>query len=272
MSKVAVGSIASLWRYPVKSMLGEQIERTIVTAKGLLGDRAHALLDLSSGKIASVKYPQKWAKLLDCRSSLKETTFKSDIPTVEIFLPDGSCLDSNNPRLKEILSDFLATEVELISQSPHNANIDQYWPKVEGTAQQDTTTQIYLPNGTFFDSCSVHAITTATLNKLQELFPKGQFQLQRFRPNIVIEPASDEVDFIENDWLGGVLTIGETVQLKIDTLCPRCVVTTLAQGDLPNDLDILRTTAKYNNVIAGIRSSILQAGEIQQGDLIWLEK
>jgi uncharacterized protein len=72
--------------------------------------------------------------------------------------------------------------------------------------------------------------------------------------------------------VGGTLAIGETVRLSIDTACPRCVVTTLAQSGLPEDLNILRTTARYNNVIAGIRMSVLQGGTIRRNDPVWLEK
>jgi len=273
MTKVEVGSIASLWRYPVKSMLGQNIERSVVTTKGLLGDRSYALLDVESGKIASAKYPKKWAKLLDFRARLPlDSQLNDSVSVVEIILPDETSISSDNPKINQILSNILEKQVELISISPENANIDQYWPKVEGTAHQETVTQIYLPSGTFFDSCFIHGITTATLDKLQELFPQGQFKPQRFRPNLVIESVSQEIDFIENNWLNGVLAIGDKVKLSIDTLCPRCVVTTLAQGDLPNDLNILRTAALYNNVIAGIRTSILQVGHINQGDPIWLEK
>jgi uncharacterized protein len=107
---------------------------------------------------------------------------------------------------------------------------------------------------------------------LQELYPEGQFDRCRFRPNLVIEPTLGEAAFLEDAWIGGVLAIGDTVRLSIDTACPRCVVTTLAQAGLPEDLNILRTTARYNNVIAGIRMSVLQGGTIRRSDSIWLEK
>lgn len=88
----------------------------------------------------------------------------------------------------------------------------------------------------------------------------------------MIKPATHEITFLENDWVGGILEIGESVRLSVDTACPRCVVTTLAQVGLPEDLNILRTTARYNNVIAGIRASVLQGGTIRCNDPIWLEK
>lgn len=273
MVRERVGSIASLWRYPVKSMLGEELETSEVTTHGLLGDRAYALLDLQSGKIASAKNPQKWAKLLNFRATLeKMPDGNGTVPPVKIVLPDGNEITSHTPDASKILSTVLEREVQLLAAAPEAASLEQYWPPVEGTAYQETITQLSLPAGTFFDSCSIHAITTSTLDQLQQLYPEGQFAPSRFRPNLLIEPTSGETAFLENDWVGGMLAIGETVRLRIDTACPRCVVTTLAQSGLPDDLNILRTTARYNNVIAGIRTSVLQGGTIRLNDSIWLEK
>ena len=91
------------------------------------------------------------------------------------------------------------------------------------------------------------SLTTATLAKLQHLYPQRRSEPDRFDPNILIEPTSIETSFIENNWVGKRMTIGEEVSLDMDTACPRCVVTTVAQTDLPTDLEILRTTARHNN-------------------------
>ncbi|MGA7954361.1 MAG: MOSC N-terminal beta barrel domain-containing protein [Gloeobacterales cyanobacterium] len=273
MGRELVGSISSLWRYPIKSMLGEELESTEVTSQGLLGDRAYALLDRDSGKIASAKNPKKWAKLLDFQATFtKPLSNREFLPPVKVVLPDGNSITNEAPEASNVLSSVLGREVQLLASAPAAASLEQYWPSVEGTAHQEAVTQLYMPPGTFFDSCSIHAITTATLTRLQELYPEGQFEPCRFRPNLVIESPSREGAFLENDWVGGILAIGEEVRLSISTVCPRCVVTTLAQSGLPNDLNILRTTARYNNVIAGIRTSVLQGGRIRRNDSIWLEK
>ncbi len=272
MVRTQVGSIASLWRYPVKSMLGEALTASEVTAHGLLGDRAYALLDTQTGRVASAKNPKKWAKLLDFTAAFAESPEPAGpLPSVKIDLPDGNAISSDDADASEILSTLLERSVELRSAVPEAASLDQYWPPVEGTAQQDAVTQLFLPPGTFFDSCSIHAITTATLSRLQALYPEGQFDPCRFRPNMLIEPTAGESTFLENDWVGGVLAIGDAVRLSIDTACPRCVVTTLPQAGLPSDLNILRTAARHNDVIAGIRTSVLQGGTIRCNDPIWLE-
>ncbi|MBW4692949.1 MAG: MOSC domain-containing protein [Lyngbya sp. HA4199-MV5] len=271
MARSLVGSIETLWRYPVKSMLGEELEASEVTKHGLLGDRAYALLDVQSGRVASAKNPKRWAKLLDFQAAYTETPERETLPPVRVSLPDGGSVLSEAIDTSRILSGLLDREVQLLTAAPATASLDQYWPNVEGTAHQEAITELVLPPGTFFDSCPIHAITTATLACLQELYPEGQFDLRRFRPNLLIKPVSDEATFVEDAWVGGVLAIGEEVRLSIDTACPRCVVTTLAQAGLPNDLGILQTTAKHNNVIAGIRASVLQGGTIHKDDPIWLE-
>jgi uncharacterized protein YcbX len=266
-----VGTVGSLWRYPVKSMLGEEVEASEVVARGLAGDRAYALLDVQSGQVASAKNPKKWAQLLNFQASFLERPSSYEaIPPVTVALPNGSSITSTSAEISTVLSTLLGREVQLLSAPPQAPTLEQYWPPVEGTPNQETVTQLQMPVGTFFDSCSIHAISTATLARLQELYPAGQFLRDRFRPNIVIEPLSSEAGFLEDAWVGGILAIGETVRLSIDTLCPRCVVTTLAQSDLPADLNILRTTAQYNNVIAGIRLSVLQGGPIRRHDRIRL--
>ncbi|PSB25606.1 MOSC domain-containing protein [Stenomitos frigidus] len=271
MVRTIVGSVATLWRYPVKSMLGEELEVSEITERGLLGDRAYALLDVQSGRVASAKNPKKWAKLLEFQAAFTESPVQEALPPVKVSLPDGGSITSEAIETSSILSGFLGRDVQLLSSAPQTSSLDQYWPNVEGTAYQEKITELFLPPGTFFDSCSVHAITTATLARLQELYPDGQFDLRRFRPNLLIKPVSDEASFVEDAWVGNVLAIGDEVRLSIDTACPRCVVTTLAQAGLPSDLGILRTTAQYNNVIAGIRASVLQSGTIRRHDPIWLE-
>jgi uncharacterized protein len=272
MTRTLVGKVSSLWRYPVKSMLGEQLETVAVTPTGLLGDRVYALWDRQTQRIASAKNPKKWAKLLEFQAEfVASPQTQAAMPPVRFAMPNGDRLTSDQSNIDNMLSQLLGRDVELLTAVPESPSLDQYWPDLEGAANRDTVTQLFMPVGTFFDSCSIHAITTATLARLQQLYPEGQFEPARFRPNILIEPISAESTFVENEWVGSQMTIGEKVCLKIDTPCPRCVVTTVAQSELPIDLNILRTTARHNNSIAGIRASVLQPGIVQCGDLIWLE-
>jgi len=104
-------------------------------------------------------------------------------------------------------------------------------------------------------------LTTATINRLRALYPQGQFEVRRFRPNIVVRPENDDAEFVESTWVGRELRIGDDVVLAITDHCPRCVMTTLPQGDLPKDSGILRTAARHNEVHVGVYGEVRRAGE-----------
>ncbi len=235
MTQTVLGSIVSLWRYPVKSMLGEELNAAEVTNRGLLGDRAYALVDSADGKVASAKNPRKWPQLFDCRAALAGVPRAGmKVPPVRITLPGGEIVDSEQPDLNQIFSKALGREVKL-SALPDvpTATAEEYWPDIEGLDHRDTVTDFGLPEGTFFDCALVHLLTTATLDRLRELYPQGRFEVRRFRPNMVVEIASGDRDFVENAWIGQTLAVGDAVRLSISGPCPRCVMTTLPQSDLP---------------------------------------
>jgi len=113
-SQSELGSVVSLWRYPVKSMMGEELNRADVTERGLLGDRAHALIDRSDGKVASAKNPRKWPHLFDFRAAFVAPPRPgADVPAVRITLPDGTIVTSDQGDLNQILSGVLHREVML---------------------------------------------------------------------------------------------------------------------------------------------------------------
>ncbi len=261
-AQVAAGSVASLWRYPVKSMIGEELESSEVTERGLLGDRAYALVDSSDGKAATAKNPRKWPHLFDFRATLVEPAAASgrgaaSVAPVRIALPGGTTVSSDQADVDQILSKALSREVTLQAASSAEVNAEEYWPDIEGLDHRDTVTDFRLPEGTFFDCAMVHLLTTATLDRLQELYPQGRFEVRRFRPNIVVQLTSDEKGFAENTWVGHTLAIGTEVRLDITGPCGRCVMTTLAQDDLPKDPGILRTAAQHNRVNVGVYAVIM---------------
>src|SRR5881396_753589 len=265
-------SVVSLLRYPVKSMMGEELNATEVTERGLLGDRAYALVDSSDGKVATAKNPRKWPGLFDFRAAFVEPPRAArKAPPVRITLPDGTAVTSEQRDLNQILSKVLCCEVTLGATQPGAATAEEYWPDMEGLDHRDTVTDFTLPEETFFDCAVVHLLTTATLDRLRELYPQGRFEARRFRPNIVVEPASGERTFVENDWIGHTLAIGGEVRLNITGPCSRCVMTTLPQGDLPKDPGILRTAAKHNKVNVGVYAAVLRGGTIRRGDLVKIE-
>jgi uncharacterized protein YcbX len=269
-----LGSVVSLWRYPVKSMMGEELNAAEVTKRGILGDRAYALIDNSDGKVASAKNPRKWPTLFDCRAILADAPrLGLRLPPVRMTLPDGTIINSEQPEVDQVLSKVLNRDATL-STSPDRsaAAAEEYWPDIENLDHRDTVTDFGLPAGTFFDCACAHLLTTATLDKLRALYPQGRFETRRFRPNIVVEMGNGEEDFIENAWIGHILAIGDAVRLSITGPCPRCVMTTLPQGDLPRDTGILRTAAQHNRANVGVYASVLQGGIVRRGDAVSLEQ
>src|SRR2546425_10684952 len=280
---VQLGSIGSLWRYPVKSMMGEELNAAEVTERGLSGDRAYALMDRADGKVASAKTPRKWPGLFDFRATFIEPPSRgANLPPVRIVLPDGTIVSSAQRDVDQVLSRALHREVTLeaiaggdvgatsSSGDPRTANAEEYWPDIEGLDHRDTVTDFTLPEGTFFDVAMVHLLTTATLDRLGELYPQGRFEVRRFRPNIVVRPASGEKGFAEDAWIGRTLAIGTAVRLNITGPCGRCVMTTLAQGDLPRDPGILRTAAQHNRVNVGVYAAVVRGGPVRRGDPVRL--
>lgn len=275
------GSVVSLRRYPIKSMMGEELNATHVTDSGPLGDRAYALMDRSTGKIASIKNPSKWGELFNFRATFVEPPHpEGELPPVRIGLPDGSYVTTRQHEVDKTLSTVLNREVTLASIRPEK-------PSVERVDALDPTQPIadvggFMMRGRFSDYAAVHLLTTATMDRLRHLYPEGRFEARRFRPNVVVAPASSEKAFVENAWIGHVLAIGDEVRLRITDPCPRCVMTTLPQGDLPKDPGVLRTVAQHNQVSmpalegkalpsVGVYGFVLRGGTIRRGDPVRIE-
>jgi uncharacterized protein len=215
------------------------------------------------------------------------------LPPVRITFPDGTHMSSNqhNDDIDYNLSKVFGRDVRLMGASSmkEEPGYEEYWPDMDGLAQRDKVMYENIPPRTFFDIAVIHIMTTSTINRLPELYPEGRFEVRCFRPNIVIESSSlaaaseGEEDgekntkegFIENSWVGRKITIGEdSVVLKINAPCTRCVMITLPQGDLPSDLGILHTVAVYNQVTAGVYASVYRDGDgtIRRGDLVRMEE
>src|SRR5215510_15817804 len=268
---MGVGTVVSLWRYPVKSMMGEELNASEVTERGLLGDRACALMDSSTGMVVSAKHPRKWKQLYDCRAAYSEPPSPhAKFPSVRITLPDGKIVTSEQDDINQIFSTLLNRDVTFRMPAPATVALEEYWPDIEGLVYRETVTEEAMPSETFFDLAVVHVLATSTIDRLRELYPKGRFEVRRFRPNIVVESASGEKSFVENAWIGHTIGIGDAVRLNITGPCPRCVMTTLPQGDLPKDPGILRTAAQHNQVHVGVYASVARGGTIRRDDAVFL--
>jgi uncharacterized protein YcbX len=179
---------------------------------------------------------------------------------------------SDAANVQDVLSQAVGKPVQFLSGAPSSGTLEEYWPDIEGLAKREEVTDEPMPAETFFDVGIVHILTTATLDELRKFYPKGRVEARRFRPNIVVSTPPEVSGFVEKDWIGKVLCIGDAVKLKITIPCGRCVMTTLAQADLPKDSEILRTAVKHNNAQVGVYASVIQGGKIRRGDAISLEE
>jgi uncharacterized protein len=266
------GSVAGLWRYPVKSMMGEEVNAAEVSERGVLGDRQLAVIDAATGKVAGAKNPRKWGNFFDFRAAFVEPPHGgATLPPVRVTLPDGAIMTSDQPDVAQVLSAALGREVALArAGGTGGAQAEEYWPDMPGLDHRDTVTDWELPENTFFDLAIVHLLTTATIDRLRELYPAGRFEVRRFRPNIVVSTPPGAAGFVENDWIESTVAIGDEVRLRITGGCPRCVMTTLPQGDLPRDPGILRTAAQHNSANVGVYADVVSGGTIRRGDRVTL--
>jgi uncharacterized protein YcbX len=291
-------AVAELWRFPVKSMRGERIDASAVSDVGLTGDRAYAVVDAETGKVGSAKHPRLWSALLQCEARFAQPPEPgAPLPPVTITLPGGDETGSADPDVDDRLSAVMGHRVHLTTGAPEGNSYLAVWPRmdgvvpddfreqsaVEGDEQEGTVTDLSLAlaatPGTFFDVSALHVVTTATIDHLGALAPRSRFAVERYRPNIVIEGAGDP--FAENGWSGAALHIGDALTATVLLPTMRCIMTTLAQGDLPRDNEVLRTLTRHNRVeipglgtwsCVGAYAAVSVPGRVQVGDEVALAR
>ena len=215
---------------------------------------------------------------------------------MRIVLPDGTPVTGDSGNADGVLSAYFQRDVTLARAAPEDYTIDMYHPDVENldpaghrdeVVEQKLGSALFsergadspVPVGSFLDVFPVSVLTTSTLRQLSEFRPQSQFDERRFRMNVIID--TEEPGFPENDWVGHELGIGETVRLSVAMPDARCVMTTLAQEDLPKDTDILRTLARHNRLqvgdlgqfpCAGAYAVVVTRGTVLTGDSVELER
>lgn len=288
-----VGNIDALWRFPVKSFQGEQLDQLYFGKEGILGDRAYALLDKETGKVVSAKSVKLFPDLLTCSAVyLHNPRIGQEIPPVQITLGNGTTVDSDGANVDEVLSSFFRREVTLSRAAPEDYTIDQYHPDIESldpaghrnvSVEQKLGAALFkemgvgspLPPESFLDVFPVSAISTSTLEQLHQLQPESNFDVRRFRMNVVVKTNGS--GFVENSWVGSTLTIGKNVRLMVAMPDPRCVMVTLPQNGIPKDTNILRTLVEHNRLdimgggkfpCAGVYAVVAEQGFVSIGDSV----
>lgn len=299
---ITVGTLRAITRFPVKSMLGEELPAAEVTSGGVDGDRAWALVDAETGKVASAKRPRLWGDLLGFRARDSGNGSR----TVCIESAGGDSIRSTETDVDARLSAILDRPIRLEAAPRHDAAFEEVWPDVPGLAPEGmiaatrtgSTTDSrpissipvgMLAPGTFQDLAPVTILSTASLHRAARLYPAGDWDPRRFRSTLLVDTdiatsTDDDPDeipddcFAERHWIGRRLHVGD-VTMEITTPVPRCVMVTLAQQGLPADIDILRTLAVHNRLdilgtgryaCLGVYATVARPGHITTGQHVTL--
>jgi uncharacterized protein len=257
-----VGTVAELWRYPVKSMRGERLSDVTLTECGVMADRLYAMRELKYGSIMSARI---WAGMLQLRA-VCERERAGDAPArVRIELPDGTAIHAEDQNVDQTLSALFQHPVRL--ERPRGDV-----PLTMAEIDEITKGHALLPLRDLYDEDVLHVLASGTLEHLRRLCP-SDLDPRRFRPNLYVNTGAETGGFVEDQWLGGELEVGDD-RVRIVGMRPalRCAMTIHPQDELRADPAILRTAAQHHGAYVGLFATVGAPGRIRVGDAVWLVK
>ncbi len=278
--------LQGIHRYPVKSLLGEDLPSVTLGQSGIPGDRAWATRDEVRGGIRGAK---KIPELMALRARYaEEPKLDSPAPAAEITAPSGERFLTNDPDAASKLSQAIGHEVTLWPLLPADQlehykrgapDDPDFMAELRATFAREPDEplpdlgafppeilQYESPPGTYFDAYPLLIISTASLRSMQAVSGESQIDVRRFRPNLVVD-LDEEAGFPEEAWNGKPVRIGGAV-VQIEMVCPRCVMTTHGFADLPKDPKIMRSLVQNNGGNLGVYASVLEAGSVKLGDAV----
>ena len=273
---MSTASVATIYRYPVKSMMGETLSEADIREAGIPGDRSWAVRDEKRGGIrGGKKIPQ-----------LMTLAAKSGTAAPLITAADGDSASASSERINDWLSGKLNHPVTLWPLLPAD-QLDHYRrgaPDTEDFEQElravfgrlpdeplpdlagfEELLEFESPPGTYFDAFPISIVSQQSLNTMNQLEGESRFDVRRFRPNLLVDVPGSDHPFPEQAWVGKTLAIG-SVTLRIDTTCPRCAMTTHGFDDLPQDPQIMRKLVANSEGNLGIYASVVKVGKVATGD------
>jgi uncharacterized protein YcbX len=276
--------VSQLWRYPVKSMIGEPVDAVDLDELGVVGDRTWAARDLERGGIRGAK---KIGPLM-CLAA-------RDLGPghVEITLPDGTTVTTADADVDDRVSAAIGHRVRLERLRPVD-DLDHYrrgapdsddmMAELRGIFGREgdepipdlsifppAIAEFESPPGTYYDAFALLVMTTAALGALQRALPGSNVDVRRFRPSLVIDTGDDGSGAAtpghpEFDWRGRRATIGSAT-IEFDAACPRCVmVTREIDESTPADRAVLRHIVRDLDQNVGIYASVVTPGTFALGD------
>lgn len=287
-----VASVAELWRYPVKSMAGERIEETRLGGSGLHGDRLWAVRDLEEGMTGTGR---RLAGLMACSARYVDEpgadAGPGNSPEVVITFPDGSERSSADPAIDEALCELLGRRVRLTALPPRGENREHRAPRwtaadirrdlgIERGERMPDASYLSLrqalslarwatPPGAYVDFFPLHVLSRASLEAMAELAPDSDFDVRRFRPNVLIETEATGTP--EREWCGARIEAARSA-FRIEVPTVRCVVPTRAQPGLGRDPQVMRTVAAHADRHLGVYATVTREGRLAVGEPLTLKE
>jgi uncharacterized protein len=287
-----VGSVAEIWRYPVKSMGGERLKQSAIATRGLHADRMWAVRDVELNTFTTGR---RWPVLLQCSARFVEDPAgrpagPGDVLEVIVTFPDGGEMSSSDPAINDRLSQLIGKPARLESlpalsekeryRTPqaNKADLRRQFAIAEGERLPDFSmfpvrklaelARYATPVGALYDAYPILLMTRASLRAMAEHAPGSQFDVRRFRPNVLIDV--DGAELVEFGWVGGrVRAPNVTFSAEIPTL--RCSIPTRQQGDLPADPTVLKTINAHADHCLGVYANVTSPGTLAEDDPLELE-
>ena len=248
--------LAALWRHPVKSFQGESLDVATIESDGVAGDRRWGVMHEATGKILTGR---RVPPLL-----LASARLNGDGTAPEVTLPDGTTLSGVGAETDAALSAWLDQPVRLVAAADEPAGVAQAFDDSldEAGPMFDWT----MPDGRFVDLQPLLVLTTASLRAAKAAYPAGDWDVRRFRPNLLVE--TDDDGWVEDGWIGGRVRVGD-VEIEPVAGCTRCTMVIRPQpGGLERDTEIFKTIAREHGGTLGVWATVRTPGTVRIGDAV----
>jgi uncharacterized protein len=288
-----MATVTELWRYPVKSMQGERVGSSRIDERGLAFDRAYALVDAATGKLASAKRPRPWGALMQMCARVIDDGSGGSPPVVEVDFGGESTVirGADDAPASKTIGEWVGREVRIVSVAPEAATFEEVWVPDMGapesmyapvTAEDEDGLPVLsvpgslgAPNGALFDFSSLHILAAASIRSLSAALGGASVDVRRFRPNLLIETEDGAADYPDNQWSRSVLRVGGSLEVQGMMATMRCVMVTLPQGELAPAREVLQTLNRVNRLdvpsmgsypCIGVYARVVRAGTVSEGD------
>ena len=284
----SVGRVKEIWRYPAKGMAGETLASSGIDGHGIVGDRHWAVRETSRSEIQSCK---RRPELLLCTAHHVGDPALRPVGKIRVRFPEGEEFGSDDPDIQRRLTQLTGVEVTFEPLRPasdadfyrrYNASGDQWLVDLKATFAREPgeplpdfsqlppeMVEFVAAPGSFQLVAPLHLVTTSTLRRLLALNGNGDWDLRRFRPNLVIETDPAFEGWLEQEWIGHRLSVADAALDCVGTT-PRCGAITRAQAGLKFDRSVLRTVVQQADQNVGVYCTISHPGRISVGDSLMI--